>query len=171
VTLRADASAVPTQEINPYLRTKVLTASPEELRLMLLEGALRFARQGRDGMARQDHEATYQGLSQAKAIIMELINALRPEVNPELCQRMTALYVFMYKRLLEANLEKSVQMVDEVIELLEYERETWLMLMDKLRQEREAEAAGLPSAPPEQTPANGRQLLDDGPQEGLSFVA
>ncbi|RMD60969.1 MAG: flagellar export chaperone FliS [Planctomycetota bacterium] len=163
-----------TQEINPYLRTKVLTASPEELRLMLLEGAIRFARQGRDGMARKDHEATYQGLSQAKAIIMELINALRPEVNPELCQRMTALYVFMYKRLLEANLEKSVEMIDEVIELLEYERETWVMLMDKLRQEREAEAVGLPPAAQEQEghAAASRRLGDaEPPTQGLSFVA
>ncbi|NJL30429.1 MAG: flagellar protein FliS [Phycisphaerales bacterium] len=30
---------------NPYLRTKIMTASPQELRLMLYEGAVRFCRQ------------------------------------------------------------------------------------------------------------------------------
>lgn len=158
-----------------------MTASPEELRLLLLDGALRFTRQGRDGMDKADIEATYAGLSQAKAILMELINALRPEIAPELCERMTALYIFMYKRLIDANLEHSVAMIDEVIGLLEYERETWVMLMDKLRQEREAMAAGLPFA---ETPANSAPAVTPaasaggatvneitGEGQGLSFVA
>lgn len=135
---------------------------------MLLEGAIRFTKQGREGLAQSDHEATYEGLSQAKAIIMELINALRPEVAPELCERMTALYVFMYKRLVDANLEKRVDMVDDVLRLLEYERETWVMLMDKARKEREAQAVGLPGA---RLGAAPDPASDERPDEGLSFVA
>ncbi|MEO1059304.1 MAG: flagellar export chaperone FliS, partial [Actinomycetota bacterium] len=37
---------MPPQGPNPYLKTKVMTASPEELRLMLYDGALKFCRQG-----------------------------------------------------------------------------------------------------------------------------
>ncbi|RMH28262.1 MAG: flagellar export chaperone FliS [Planctomycetota bacterium] len=126
---------------NPYFRTKVLTASPAELRLLLLDGAVRFCRRGRDGLAEKDHEKSFEGLSQAKAIIMELINALDHAVDPELCGRLSSLYTFMYTRLLEANLEKSPEMVDEVIRLLEYERETWSLVVDKLAQEKGAGAA------------------------------
>jgi len=122
---------------NPYLRTKVLTASPAELRLMLLDGAIRFCRQGRDGLAEKDPEKSFEGLSQAKAIIMELINALDPEVDPDLCGKLSSLYTFMYTRLLEANLEKSPEMVDEVTRLLEYERDTWSMVVEQVAGEKQ----------------------------------
>lgn len=124
-----------TETANAYLRTKVFTASPAELRLMLIEGAIKFARQGRDGLAEGDHEKTYQGLSRSKSIILELMNSLRPEIDHDLCENLTALYTYMYKRLIEANLEKDPAIVDEVISLLEYDRETWVMLMDKLAKE------------------------------------
>lgn len=135
---------------NPYLRTKVLTASPAELRVMLVEGAIRFCRQGRDGIAAKNHEETFNGLSQAKAIIMELINALRPEVDRNLCDKLSGLYTYMYTRLIEANLEKSVDLVDEVVRLLEYERDTWRMVVEKLAAERApVAAAATHSDPPE----------------------
>ncbi len=123
---------------NAYLRTKVLTASPAELRLLLIEGAIRFARQGREGLASRNFEASYAGLTQAKAIVLELINCLRPEVDPDLCAKLSSLYTFMYKRLIDANLEKSPEIVEEVIGLLEYERETWVMLMERLVQDSSA---------------------------------
>lgn len=126
----------PTDSANAYLRTKVMTASPEELRLMLLDGAIKFARQGRDGLDHRDYEASYNGISQCRDIVMELITTIRPEVDPDLCQRVRALYTFMYTELVEASMEKDVARVDKVIELLEYERETWALLMEKLAEDR-----------------------------------
>lgn len=133
---------------NAYLRTKVMTSSPEELRLMLIEGAIRFTRVGREGLVNKDYERVYEGFTRAKDILMELINALRPEVDPELCKRLSALYTFMYRRLMDASLEKNPAIADEVLDLLEYERETWVMLMDKVAKERAG--AGGPNAAPEQ---------------------
>jgi len=127
--------AMNAESANAYLRTKVMTASPAQLRLMLIEGAIRFARQGREGLAEKDFEACYNGFSQAKSIILELINSLRPEIDPDLCSKLSGLYTFMYRRLLEASMEKDPEIADEVIELLEYDRETWVMLMDKLTTE------------------------------------
>lgn len=135
---------------NAYLRTKVMTASPAELRLMLIDGAIKFARQGRDGLAAKDYEACYNGLSQSKSIILELINCLRPEVDRELCSKLSALYTFMYKRLLDATMERSPAIVDEVLSLLEYERETWVLLMEQLAVEQ--------GRPTPSNPAPGAQL-------------
>lgn len=131
---------------NAYLRQRVLSASPEELRMMLLEGALRFARQGAEGLRERQYEKSYQGIHQCQDILMELISALRPEVAPDLCRRLAALYTFMYRRLMDASTQRDAAIADEVIHLLEFENETWRMAMEKLRHER-AEAAA-PGHPP-----------------------
>lgn len=123
-------------ETNAYLRTKVLTASPEELRLMLLDGAIKFLRQGREAMAKKDHEGTYNGMTRARNIVLELLNGVKPEPDPELYQRVTSLYTFMYTSLVEANMERDLVKCDKIVDLLEYERETWVMLMRKLVDER-----------------------------------
>ena len=115
-----------------YLRTKIMTAGPAELRMMLFDGALRFARKGRAGLAEQDFEAAYEGISRCQQILMELINGLRPQQDPALCERLSDLYTFLYTRLIDASRERSAEIVEEVIKLLEYERQTWSMLLEKL---------------------------------------
>lgn len=121
---------------NAYLRTKVMTASPEELRLMLLDGAIKFARQGREGLEKKDYEQVFNGLSQCRNIITELIVTVRPEPDPDLAEKIRSLYAFIYSQLLEASISKSVSHCDEAIRLMEYERETWILLMKKVAQER-----------------------------------
>lgn len=146
----ADQVGVMTPEQNPvnaYLRTKVLTASPEQLRLMLLDGAIKFAHQGRDGIIAKNHEATFNGISQCRDIVLELLTTLKPEFDPELCDRVRALYTFMYTQLVEASMERNLEKLDKVLELLEYERETWAMLIGKLSEERsEGSARGATDA-------------------------
>ncbi len=129
---------------NAYLRTKVMTASPEELRLLLLDGAIKFARQGRDGLATKNYEASYNGISQSRDIILELLTTIKPEYDPELCERVRAVYTFMYSEMVTASMEKSLPKLDSVIKLLEFERETWSMLIDQLAIERKT--AGPPAA-------------------------
>lgn len=124
---------------NPYFRTKVMTASQEELRLMLLDGCLRFLKQGREGLLQKDYEKVYDGFTQARAIIMELIGGLRPEHDPQLCTNLERLYTFAIIRLAEGSFRKDVEIVDEVIALVEYERETWVLLMEQLERERDGE--------------------------------
>lgn len=133
--------------VNAYLRTRVLTATPEQLRLMLLEGAVRFARAGREGLEIKNYEQSYDGFTKCRNILVELMNSMRPEVDPDLCKRVNALYTFLYIHLTEASLEKDSRKADEVIELLEYERQTWILLMDKLAAERAGAAPASVPAP------------------------
>jgi len=128
---------------NAYLKTKVMTASPEELRLMLLDGAIKFARQGRDGLAARDFEAAFEGVTSCRSIVIELMTNVRDDVDPQLCERVRTVYGFIFQELTVAGFRKEPQRLDRVIELLEYERETWVLLMDKLSEER-AEAAKSP---------------------------
>lgn len=126
---------------NPYLKTKIMTASPEELRLMLYEGAIRFCRQSRDAMAAQDFEQSYNGLMRAQKIVLELSTSLNHSVAPDLCEKLSALYTFIYRRLVDANLKRELAAIDEAIQLLDYEKQTWQMLMQRLSQGPSAPAA------------------------------
>jgi flagellar protein FliS len=141
--MSSPASSSAANPANAYLRTRVLTASPEELRLLLLDGAIKFARQGREGLATKDYEASYNGISQSRNIVLELLTTVKPEHDPVLADRVKALYTYMYVTMVEASMEKSTEKLDSVISLLEYERETWVMLMDQLSKER----GGTPAAP------------------------
>jgi len=118
-----------------YLRTKVMTATPAELRLMLIDGAIRFAEQAKRGYETRNFEMSFDGTTKTQAILMELINALRPEQAPELCQRLTALYTYLYRLLVEASSERDVSKVDEVLTRLRFERETWSMCIGELAKE------------------------------------
>ena len=118
-----------------------MTASPAELRLLLIDGAIRFARQAAQGMREGDHEQIYLGSSQCRAILTELITSLQPEADPALCQRLSELYTFIYNQVVEAVSAKSPEAIDKVVELLEYERETWEMAIARLAVEEEASKA------------------------------
>jgi len=120
---------------NPYLKTKIMTASPEELRLMLYDGALKFCRQARQAIENGEIENTHNNLVRAQKIVMELSTSLRHDMAPELCDRLSALYTFIYRRLVDANMNKDIAAVDESVQLIEYERETWQMLIAKVKQD------------------------------------
>ncbi len=133
---------------NPYLKTKIETASPEQLRLMLIEGAIKFSRQAVDAIGNADWEKMYEAIVRAQKIILELNNGLNPQVDPDLCGKLAALYNYLHGRLVDANMQREAEPVHECIRRLEFERETWLMAMRQLVQDRDA-----PSAPATPGPA------------------
>lgn len=128
---------------NPYLRDAVLTATPEQLQLMLYDGAIRFALQGRDAIVKKDHEATYLRLARAQNIVMEMLNGLNYEVNAELCQRMASIYNFIYRKLVDACIHRRAEDVDDAVRVLRIERETWQLLVDKITKARQTDAGAV----------------------------
>lgn len=118
---------------NPYFRNEVLSASPEKLRLMLLEGCVHFLEQGAEGLRAKDWEQAYEGNSQAKDILFELVSTMNRDAAPELCERVSSLYMFIIKELTIAGFDKDVTKVEECIRLMKYEVETWKLLMQRLK--------------------------------------
>jgi flagellar protein FliS len=146
-----------------YLRDAVMTATPEQLQLMLYDGAIRFATQARDAIQARDFEASYNKLSRAQAIILEMQNGLRPEVNPELCDRMSALYSFLYRKLVDASVRRDVQDIDDALKILRHQRETWVMLIDKVNKTR-----GQAAEPDPSRDAERRTAMDSAVGSSLS---
>jgi flagellar protein FliS len=124
------------QAPNSYLRQAVLSATPEQLHLMLYDGAIRFATQGRDALLAKQWEAVYDKFSRAQKIILEMQAGLRRDVNADLCDRMAAVYGFLYRKLVDAPVNRDVQAVDDALQVLRYQRETWVMLLERVRAER-----------------------------------
>ncbi len=124
---------MPQDASDEYLRSTVLTATSEQLVLMLYDGAIRFARQGREALARKDFEISCDKLLRAQRIVQELQAGIREEVNPALARQIKALYDFVYERLVRANMKQEAGPIDEAIKVLEHQRETWQMLLDKVR--------------------------------------
>ena len=120
---------------NPYLKTRVMTASPEELRLMLYDGAIKFCKQAIPALHNKDYETSYEQIARAQRVVLELSTSLNSSMAPEICDKLAALYTYIYKLLISANTERRVDKLDEATGLLEYERSTWIMLMDKLKTE------------------------------------
>jgi flagellar protein FliS len=118
-----------------YLKSAVMTAAPEQLQLMLYDGAIRFTLRGKDALERDDAEGAYNGFERAQRIVLELNCGLRREVNPELVDQMTALYDFIYRRLIDANVHRDVAAADDALRILRHQRETWNMLLGKLAAE------------------------------------
>lgn len=126
---------------NQYLRTKVLTATPEQLQLMLYDGAVRFAEQARVALLQKNRDQSYTLIVRAQKIISELLSGLRHEVAPEICGKLASLYTFCYRKLIDANLHHRVEDLDEALGILRYQRETWVLLLDQLGKQKAAAAA------------------------------
>ncbi len=123
----------PATAMNPYLKTKILTASREELRLLLFDGAIKFANQAKAALAEKQFEDSFNAIVRAQKIVLELSNSLDHKIDPELTEKLSALYTYIYKLLVDANTTREPQPLDEVISLLGYERDTWQMLISKLQ--------------------------------------
>lgn len=120
-----------------YRDTSVLTASPEQLVVMLYDGAIRFLRQAEVAMGEHAWQYGFERLARGEAIIDELLATLNMEAG-ELSERLQAIYVFCKRCLVEARLQRSPDKIGHVVALLADLREAWVKL-----------AASAPVAAPE----------------------
>src|SRR5437764_8282457 len=121
-----------------YLKNTVLTATPEQLQLMLYDGAIRFARQAADALQAGDLSTSCEKLLRAQRIVAEMENGLRHHVNPGLCGQLAALYRFIFLRLVDANMNRDRAALDDALRILDHQRETWRILVERVGQERAA---------------------------------
>lgn len=114
-----------------YLESKVLTAPPQRLHLMLIEGAIRFGRQAEESLRRGEQIPAATPLLRVIDILGELLAGVRAKQG-ELNQRIADLYAFLFRRAFEAKINGDASILGEVLTLLEYERQTWQMVCDKM---------------------------------------
>ncbi len=120
---------------NPYAqyqRSKILTASPAELTLMLYEGAIKFGNIAIDAIEAKEVERAHEHIVKVQRIIEEFRATLN--MKYPVAQDFENVYSYLASRLIEANVKKDAEIMREVVEHLRTMRETWIEVMRKNKQ-------------------------------------
>jgi flagellar protein FliS len=129
-----------------YLATEVLTAAPQKLHLMLIEGAIRFAKRAELQRRQQEHEAAFKSIVRAQEVVSQLIAGFASNLDQLFVRQTAAVYSFIYRSLVLANVNRDDAKLTDALRLLEIERETWRQVCEQLGTKRAADATDSPPA-------------------------
>lgn len=127
---------------NPYNKIKnnsILTASPQELTLMLYDGAIKFANQSKVAIENKEYENAHNLNLRVQAIVEEFRATL--DMKYEVSEGLDMLYEYMAERLIDANIAKDTKVLDEVVDLLRDLRNTWKEAMQLAKQPNNSQQA------------------------------
>lgn len=109
---------------NIYKTNSVNYASKDQMLLMLVDGAVKFAKIGRQAILDKDIQKAHNSLMRVQDIFIELIVTLDTD-KAEWAKPLKDVYVFIKDKLAEANMAKDEKKVDEVLGLIEEIRDMW----------------------------------------------
>ncbi len=110
-----------------YQQSKVLTASPAELTLMLYEGAIKFCNIALVGIENHDIANAYINITKAKNIIEELQATLNHKYP--VAKDFEQVYDYIRDRLFMANITKDPEILNEALGHIRTMRDTWKEVM------------------------------------------
>ena len=110
-----------------YQNSKVLTASPAELTLMLYEGAIRFCNVAIASIDKGDVQVAHNNIMKAQRVVQELQASL--DMKYPVAQDFNNVYNYVISRLMEANQKKDIEILEEVLKHLRTMRDTWKEVM------------------------------------------
>lgn len=119
------------QAHDSYVESQVMTATPQKLRLMLIEGAIRFARKTIHHWEASENDEALESIIRCRNIISELLSSVRV-AESELTKQVASLYLFVFQHLTQAQVRRDAKLVAEAIEILEVERGTWRELCEQM---------------------------------------
>jgi flagellar protein FliS len=114
-----------------YFETQIQTATPQRLRLMLIDGALRYGRLTLELWQENQSERALESIIRCRDIVSELLSGVHPDESP-LARQVTALYGYLFSALTEAQQTHDATLLAAVIRVLDEERETWRQLCEQL---------------------------------------
>ena len=109
---------------NVYKSNAVNYASKEQLLLMLVEGAVKFCKIARQAIVDKDVKKSHDALVRTQEIFSELMVSLDTTVG-EWAVQLFRVYGFIKEKLIEANMTKNLEIIDEILPLVEDINETW----------------------------------------------
>ncbi len=154
---------MPSPAPDSYLEMEVTTAAPQRRQLMLVEGAIRFVERTRHHWKAGQDDQACETLARAQQIITELISALNHDVAPDLTRRVAALYIFVFRALVDAGLHRDERKLDEALRVLEPQREAWEGVCRELGSSTGLENGSATAASSPQQPAQHPPAIDEPP--------
>ena len=112
-----------------YTTNKILTASPAEVTLMLYEGAIKFCNIAIIAIEQNDMEKAHVNIKKTQRIIEEFRNTL--DHKYAVAEDFDRIYTYLLQRLLDANIKKDKEILEEVNMHLRSVRDTWKEVMKR----------------------------------------
>lgn len=110
-----------------YANSKIMTATPAELTLMLYDGAIKFCNIAITGIQENDIEKAHNNIRKVERIIEEFQVTL--DRRYPTAEDFDNVYKYMKQRLYEANIKKDKEILEEVLKHLRTMRDTWKEVM------------------------------------------
>ncbi|MCL2874526.1 MAG: flagellar export chaperone FliS [Defluviitaleaceae bacterium] len=129
---------------NPYEKMqedRIFTASKEELTLMLFDGALKFCNQALAAMESKDIAKANTYIMKVQNIILEFQMTLDKQY--EVSKYLNSMYDYIYRRLVDANIQKSPEVLIEAKDLIKDLRNTWREAMKIAKVQASSGKAGI----------------------------
>ena len=119
---------------NVYKSNSIATASPAELTLMLYDGAIKFCNIALGAIEGGDVSKAHTNIVKAENIITEFRSTL--DFKYPVAQDFENVYSYLSRRLIEANIHKDKEIMEEVVKHLRSMRDNWKEVMKKAAQEK-----------------------------------
>ena len=118
---------------NQYKQNSIFTSSPEELTLMLYNGLVKFIMQAQKAIDDKDIQKAHESIIRSQEILREFQASL--DMKYPISQSLMLLYDYMHRRLLDANVKKNNDILEEVLEFAKELRDTWTQAMKLAKQQ------------------------------------
>lgn len=110
-----------------YNNSKILTASPAELTLMLYDGAIKFCNIAIVAVEQKDIEKAHVNITKTERIVDYFRQTL--DMSYPVAEDFERVYSYLGRRLVEANIKKDKEILEEVNQHLRSMRDTWKEVM------------------------------------------
>lgn len=110
-----------------YNNSRILTASPAELTLMLYDGAIKFCNIAIEAVEKKDVQKAHTNIVKVENIISYLRKTL--DMKYPVAQDFERIYVYLERRLVEANMKKDKEILEEINLHLHAVRDNWKEVM------------------------------------------
>lgn len=114
-----------------YQNSKIMTASPAQLTLMLYDGAIKFCNLAIMAVEDGNIQKAHDNIKKVENIIQEFRSTLN--FKYEVAKDFDNIYKYIYDRLVEANIHKDKEILEEVLMHLRSMRGTWEEVMKRAR--------------------------------------
>lgn len=118
--------------LNKYKQSSISTATPEELTLMLYNGAIKFMNIAKYSIEKKEMEKAHNSLLRAQDIILELNYSL--DMKYDISKEMRELYEFVMSKLVDGNISKDIKSIEEAIDITSEMRDTWKEVIKHVKQ-------------------------------------
>ena len=115
-----------------YNKNKIMTATPGELTMMLYEGAIKFCNIAIAAIEQENVQKAHDNIVKVEKIIEEFWATLNHKY--QVAEDFENVYVYIYDRLVEANIKKDKEILEEVLKHLRTMRDTWKEVMQKAKE-------------------------------------